>query len=175
MKYNPSKSLFLAVAFAMILFPVAPSFAQEAGFWSAELWLSGVAFGLKKDCTVDALFKDPQFRTIANTDGNVLESRLVSMEAREDDLFVTVETYLRKSLAPRVVARTTLDLRWHRIENVVNVEAIDIDDRVSGKQTHLDHEKAYRDDEDWDTYTQTVVDLYTTFFEKASAAGPASP
>jgi hypothetical protein len=155
------KRLLVSLVITLI---AARTFAEPVpdALWSARLWLTSQAFGLEEDCPTGVLFRDPLFRPISLPQGGSAASRIVSLGAHGDDLDLVIET----TRGGEHVQRVALDLRLHRRENIVSVESIDIDGPKVGHRT-LRYVEAADDDDDYDLYTDTLVTLYTTFFDPA--------
>jgi hypothetical protein len=152
------------LAFLVLTLSSICAFAEPVpdALWSARLWLTSQAFGLEEDCPTGVLFRDPLFRPISLPQGGSAASRVVSREAHGDDLDLVIET----TRGGEQVQRVALDLRLHRRENIVSVESIDIDGPKVGHRT-LRYAEAADDDDEYDLYTDTLVTLYTTFFDPA--------
>ena len=159
----------------VVALAAASAFAAPAGdpIWDRRLWLTSQAFGLEEDCAVRVLFQDPRFRSTPLAGGGVATSRIVSGAMRDDDLFLTIDTTRADTLVERVV----LQLRAHPAEGVVSVESISLGGAAEEERRTITYEDAVDDDEEYDLYTDTLVSLYTTFFDagavraRLSAAG----
>jgi hypothetical protein len=158
-------ALFAAAFLGAAAFAAAPAFAEGAadGFWGARLWLTSQAFGLREDCSVQTLFRNPVFRSIALEQGGVATSRLVESRQRGADLFLTIDTTRGSDLVERVV----LQLRWHLAEGIASVESISVSGAAEADRQTLSYRTAVDDDEEYDLYTDTLVSLYRTFFDAA--------
>jgi len=131
-------------------------------FWNARLWLSSQAFGLENDCPVKVLFQRPQLRSIKQKDGTSIKSTLLSQNAEGNDVVELFQTTKNGV----VIARTTLRLRYHPEDNVVNVQSVEVSNEPNGDHYTLNYDEAVQDDDDYDHFTDTVVSIYRTFFDK---------
>jgi hypothetical protein len=132
-------------------------------FWDGRLWLTSQAFGLEEDCPVRVLFKDPEFRSPPLAQGGTVTSRLVSEGVRSGDLYLTIET----TRAGEPVERVILQLRGHPTSGVVSVESISLGGARDTERRMLTYTDAVNDDEEYDTYTDTLVALYKAFFDES--------
>ena len=128
-------------------------------FWNAKLWLSGQALGLSRDCPVQTVFRGPGFRQTQESDGSIITYRLVSQDFRGSDLLEVIDAFKDGER----IARTSLALRYHPAEDLVSIQHIELENLERASKTVLDYDQAVTDDDEYDRFTDAVVDLYRTF------------